>query len=170
MKHLGMLAACAALVLFSCDDELGERIYTEDELGVIIEWCSCGWSDVINETDDAVTLITSYPFDSHEDITSVIAPGDTLRLDIGAAAPGVSIFECTLATIILADGTRIDCGRDIKTPWSEYFLSNYEQEQTYEVVGFDGKKLRHNIVILTYHINNQLIDLFEQSSTRSAPL
>lgn len=159
MKRLAVLAAMTALVLAGCNKE--EKIYTEDELGVIIEWVRCGWDEVKNETGGTVTLITSYPFGSHEDVTSVLAPGEMVKLDIGAAAPGVSIGESSQAIIRLDDGTEIVCVHDKEmTPWAERLYTNFQQEHTYEVIDFDGKKLRHNLVIQSYHIDQTLIDLW----------
>lgn len=158
MKRLVFLATMATLVLSGC-----EKIYTQEELGVIIEWARCGWSEVKNETGAPVKLTTSYP-GYQEDVTSVIMDGEMVKLDIGAYIPGVSIKESSRAIIHLADGTEIVCVQaEQLTPWAERFYTNYEKEETYEVIDFDGKKLRHNIVILTYHIDQTLIDLWKES-------
>ena len=141
-----------------------EKIYTEEELGVIVEWVRCGWSEVKNETEASVKLPTSYPLGYHDDVTSVIKAGEMVKLDIGAAAPGVSINESLRTVIQLADGTEIVCVQAQQmTPWAERFYTNYEKEDTYEVIDLDGKKLRHDMVILTYHIDQTLIDLWKES-------
>ena len=159
MKRLVFLASmAAALALSGC-----EKIYTQEELGVIIEWARCGWSEVKNETGAPVKLTTSYP-GYQEDVTSVIMDGEMVKLDIGAYVPGVSIKESSRAIILLADGTEIVCVQaEQLTPWAERFYTNYEKEETYEVIDYEGKKLRHDIVILTYHIDQTLIDLWKES-------
>ena len=76
----------------------------------------------------------------------------------------MSIKESSRAIIHLADGTEIVCVQaEQLTPWAERFYSNYEKEETYEVIDYEGKKLRHDIVILTYHIDQTLIDLWKES-------
>lgn len=167
MKRFVILAAMAALALSGCKKAYtgeDEKVYTEQELGVIIERLTCGWCEVKNETGATVKLTTSYPFGYHEDITSEIVSGESVKLDIGSAAPGVSIGESNKAVISLADGTEIVCvPSEIMTPWAEHFYSNYEKEETYEVTDFGGKKLRLDLVILTYHIDQALIDLWKES-------
>lgn len=167
MKRFYALAALAAMILSGCEEipglEEGEKVYTEEELGVIVEWVRSGWDEVKNETDQPVTLITSYLFD--EDVTSEILPGESVKLDIGAALPGTSIPECSLAVIRLADGSEIVCVQngEIFTPWAERFFTNYEKEETYEIVDMEGKPLRHDLIILTHHIDQTIIDLWEES-------
>lgn len=158
-----ILAAVAALVaLAGCEKSPEEKVYTEKELGLIVEWVRGGWSEVKNETGTTVTLTTSYP-EHQEDVTSEIAAGEAVKLDIGAAAPGVSIGESIMAVITLADGAEIVCVRaEHMTPWAERFYNHYEKEETYEVVDHEGKKLRHDLVVLTYHIDQTLIDLWKK--------
>lgn len=121
IKRLGLLVACAAMVFCSCGKD--ERIYTEDELNMIVEWSRAGWTEVINKTDGAVTLITEYPDYCHvKELTSVLQKGDTVKLDWGAQAPGVSILECTKVTVKLSDGSEIVCDWDAKNPWSKRFF------------------------------------------------
>lgn len=167
MKRLVFFATMTVLVLSGCEKEAGsdeDKIYTEDELGVIVEWVRCGWSEVKNETEATVKLTTSYPFGYHEDVTSDIVAGEMVKLDIGAAVPGVSIEESLRAVINLADGTEIVCVQSSQmTPWAERFYTNFEKEETYEVIDLDGKKLRHDLVVLTYHIDQTLIDLWKES-------
>lgn len=110
MKTLGLAALCTAAILCSCE----ERIFTVEELGMIIDWGYCGWSEVLNDTDGTVTLTTSYSYADIQDIISVIKPGDYVELKIGAFAPGVSIQECRTAKVRLLDGT----GRRFGTTWS----------------------------------------------------
>ena len=164
MKRIAILAALAALLLSGCKKE--PAYYTEDELGVIIEWSRYGYSEVKNETNAPVTLVTSYRSGYPKDITSVIQPGEAIQLDIGAAVPGASIQESRQAIICLADGTEILCVHstaDHMTPWAKQFYTHYEQEQTYEIVDFEGKKLRHNLVVMTYHIDQELIDIWKDN-------
>lgn len=165
MKRILLLTVIASLALIGCGDYVQteeDKIYTEEELGVIVEWIRGGWSEVKNETGETVTLVTSYPFGYHEDVTSEIPAGEAVKLDIGAAAPGTSIGESSYAVISLSNGDEIVCIQaETMTPWAERFYTNFEKEETYEVVDLDGKKLRHDLVILTYHIDQTLIDLWK---------
>ncbi len=153
----------AAVLLCSCKKE--EKIYTEEELQVIVEWVCCGWSEVKNETNGTVTLITTYPHASSSDkkeITSVIAPGDHVKLDIGAYVSGVSIEESRTATIKLADGTEILCQRYGDDAWSKLFYETFEDREEYEVVELStGHKVRHDLRVRTYHINQNLIGVWK---------
>lgn len=173
MKNLVILSAVAAAMLCSCvkDEshsespaEYGntgdEKIYTEDELGVIVEWVRRGWDEVHNETDETVTLITTYPFNLHDDVTSAIEPEKSIKLDAGAAVPGISLQECNTATIRLSDGTEILCTPGAVDKWSRHFFGNYEEWKDYEVVKLDGKNLRHDLWIRAYHIDKTLVELW----------
>ena len=48
----------------------------------------------MRKPDGTVKLTTSYPASYHEDVSSVINAGDTVKLSAGAYLPGVSIEEC----------------------------------------------------------------------------
>ena len=173
MKRWMIACVVVAAALCSCGNLEEEKLYTPEELGWIIEWNYCGWSEVKNETEGTVTLVTTYPdyniaaFPAK--VTSVIMPGDTVRLNSGAFLPGVSISESLTATIKLGDGTEIACTRGYyesrydchyDNPWSERFYENYEQRSDYEVVKMHDKNVRHNLVIRTYHIDNTLVDIW----------
>ena len=165
-----LFAALAALC--SCGNLEDEKIYSPEELGWIIEWNYSGWSEVKNETDGTVTLVTAYPnygpdYPFPTEVTSVIMPGDAVQLKAGAFIPGVSIGECLTATIKMAGGVEIVCTRGYyesrydcryDDPWSERFFGNYEQRSDYEVVKMHDKNVRHNLSIRTYHIDKTLVD------------
>jgi hypothetical protein len=91
-------------------------------------------------------------------------------LDIGAAVPGVSIEECVSATVILSDGSEIVCSQNRYNEWSRQFFDNYGERQEYEVVDFEGKKLRHDLCIRTYHIDNALVELWLEATETPAGL
>lgn len=165
MKHWG-IALCAATLLFcAC-----EKIYTPEELGMIVEWRSSGWSDVINETGETATLVTLYPShgNSYSELTTVILPGDAARFERGAFLPLVSIEECASATIRLSDETEIVCTRGTDDPWSDHFFNNRQSRDTFEIVVMPDiperpeTKVRHNLVISTYHIDQTLVDLWKE--------
>ena len=174
MKRFFIVAVMAIMSLCSCENLPVEKIYYPEELGWIIDWSYGGWSEVKNETDETVTLVTTYP-DYHSDsiqteVTSVIMPGDTVRLTKGAFVPGVSIDECLTATIKLGDGTEIVCTRGYyesrydchyDDPWSERFFGNFEQRADYEVVRHEDKNIRHDLIIRTYHIDKTLVDAWK---------
>lgn len=141
-----------------------DRVYTEEELHVEIEWSYSGWSEVINETDGTVKLTTSYPASYHEDVSSVINAGDTVKLSAGAYLPGVSLEECEKATILFGDGTEVLCVPGAADAWSERFFGNRERRNDFEIVDFHGKKLRHDLLVTTYHIDNSLIGLWRDSN------
>ena len=171
MKRFVLVAVLASMALSACENLEDEKIYTAEELGMIIEWNYSGWSEVKNETDGTVTLVTTYT-DLYSDIrpteyTSVIMPGDAAHLKSGAFIPGISIGECLTATIKLGGGTEIVCTRGYyesrydchyDDPWSERFFGNYEQRSDYEVVKMHDKNVRHNLSIRTYHIDKTLVD------------
>ena len=162
MKKLMILAALSA-VAFSCGKE--EKVYTEDELGVIIEWNSSGWSEAYNDLEGTVTLVTTYP-DIHfsektTEKTSVIEPGHFVKLETGAFMPGVSIGESLSASIRLSDGTEILCTHGADNAWSKRFYETFTQRQEQEIIDFHGKKLRHNLGVQTYHIDRALVDLWQ---------
>ena len=167
MKKLVFLAVCSVLVFCSCGqkqiEEEGEKIYTEDELGVDIEWPYSGWSEVKNETDGTVTLETLYGMEPDSELTTVIEKGGFAKFNAGAYLPGVSIDECIRATIILSDGTIFFCWHNSEDAWSVRFFQNFEERKEYEVVDIDGKQVRHELIVRTYHIDNALVDLWNNS-------
>ena len=162
MKKLFLILAALATV--ACSKGQEEKVYTEDELGAIIEWAYSGWCEVYNDLDGTVTLVTTYPdmlsSEKTTEKTSVIKPGECLKLEIGAYVPGVSIGESLAAAIKLSDGTEILCTRGADTPWSKFFYDNYTQRNEDEIVDFHGKKLRHSLLFVTYHIDQTLVDLW----------
>ena len=169
-KFFGILAICALPVLSSCSPT--EKIYTEEEIGlsVEVEWARSGWNEVINETSGTVTLITYFPYvisyspEQHE-LTTVINPGKTAKFDVGCFIEGTSIDECLKATIVLGDGTQIVCERgDPMNAWSNRFFTNYLTRDDSEIAVVDGKMVRHKLYVRTFHIDNELIDLWRAGS------
>ena len=166
MKKLIILAMCSALAFCSCGQkqtEVEEKVYTEDELGVEIDWNSSGWSEVKNDTDGTVTLITYYNLDPGTEVTTVIKKGEFAKLTAGAYVPGVSIDECIKATIILDDNTTFSCERDSEDAWASRFFENFEQRKEYEYVDIDGKTVSHELIVRTYHIDDELVKLWRDS-------
>ena len=161
MKKLMILAALSAVVL-SCGKE--EKVYTPEELGAIIEWGSSGWSEVYNDLEGTVTLITTYlEYDgiNTTEKSSVIKPGEFVKLAIGAFVPGVSIGESLSASIKLSDGSEILCTRGADNAWSQRFYETFTVRQEQEIVEMDGKKVRHDLSVLTYHIDRTLVNLWQ---------
>ena len=181
MKHLAILVAFSILALCSCGpdnvvrpkekENTDDKIYTEAELGVIVEWIYGGKNEVYNETDGTVILTTFYPGDVDladlRSLTSVIGKGERLELKIGAYLPGDSLDECTKARIKLSDGTEFECVHgggpkdEWENAWSRRFFKNHEDSYTFEVVDCEGKKLRHDLIVRSYHIDNTLVDLWK---------
>lgn len=162
MKKLMILAALSAVVL-SCGKE--EKVYTPEELGAIIEWGSSGWSEIYNDLEGTVTLTTTY-LDMHDgtkttEKSSVIQPGDFVKLETGACIPGVSIGESLSASIKLSDGSEILCTRGADNAWSKRFYETFTERQEQEIVEMDGKKVRHDLSVLTYHIDRTLVNLWQ---------
>lgn len=161
MKKLMILAALSAVVL-SCGKE--EKVYTPEELGAIIEWGSSGWSEVYNDLEGTVTLITTYlEYDgiNTTEKSSVIKPGEFVKLAIGAFVPGVSIGESLSASIKLSDGSEILCTRGADNAWSKRFYETFTERQEQEIVEMDGKKVRHDLSVQTYHIDKTLVNLWQ---------
>ena len=161
MRRVIFLAALAAVACSKAD----ERIYTEAELGVAIDWAYLGWSEVYNNLDETVTLVTTYPDHSDKTIekTFVIEPGDFVKMEIGCFAPGMSISESLTATIKLNDGTEILCTNGADNAWSKHFYETFEQRNEDAIVDFNGKKLRHSWLYVTYHIDKSLVDIWQAS-------
>ena len=146
MKRTLIVIALTVMALSSCFSEH--------------EWLYGGWSEVYNDLDATVTLVTTYPpFTGSETppVTSIIKPSDYIKLDIGAYIYGRSIDECLTATIILSDGTEILCSKGTDNTWSKRFFENYKQRKKVEWVGLD----RHDMVVRTYHIDQKLINLWK---------
>ena len=173
MKRLVILAAVTAAVFCSCGRKLAEEvIYTPEELGIYVEWGRSGWSEVYNGTDGAVTLVTTYlDIDNtgeKRELTSVIAPGEFIKLDRGAFAPGVSIDESLTASIRWGDGTEILCTRGAENAWSRRFYGTFEEREEYEVVPLaDGRKVRHDLVVRTFHIDRTLVELWRAGQSEN---
>ena len=159
MRMVVILAALAAVACSKAD----ERIYTEKELRVTIDWAYLGWSEVYNNLDETVTLVTTYPDHSDKTIEKafVIEPGDFVKMEIGCFEPGTSISESLTATIKLNDGTEILCTNGADNPWSKRFYETFEQRNEDAIVDFKGKKLRHNWLYVTYHIDKSLVDIWQ---------
>ena len=158
MNKLGIIAAMVTLLFCSCEKNDEEKIYTTEELGVIVEWGRIGWNEVYNETGASITLIVSA---YAGDVTSTINPGEFVTLDVGGFMPRISIDESYSVTIRLSDGKEIVCSRGAEDSWSKRFFNNFEQREEYEVVVLeDGRKVRHNLAVRTYHIDNTLVELW----------
>lgn len=160
-----------SLILCACQAEeitQDEGIYTPEELGMIVEWTRGGWSEVYNELDSQVTLVTTYYSDNQESqtVTSVIKPGSFVTLDAGAYLPGISIDECQTASIRISEDEEILCTRGALNPWTYSFFKNFEQRKEFEIVELDGKKVRHDMVVRTYHISNTLLKLWQAERDR----
>lgn len=168
MKRNILGALCfVSMLLCGCGQKVNteeEKVYTEEELGVIVEWASSGWSEVYNDTKELVTLTTSYyPGAQPRPLTSVIKPGEAVKLNAGAYVPGVSIDECIKAIIKFSDNTQILCDRESDYAWSKRFFENVQQRKEVEVVELaGGKKVSHDLVVRTFHIDNTLKELWEE--------
>ena len=160
MRKVIILVALTVVACTIVPDE--EKVYTEAELGVEIDWAYLGWSEVYNDLNGTVTLVTTYPDEHYSDKTIektfVIEPGDLVKMEIGAFAPGTSISESLTATIKLSDGTEIICTNGADNPWSKHFYETYEQRNEEVIMDLEGKKLRHSWLYLTYHIDQSLVD------------
>ena len=158
LSYMRMVVLLAVLAVVACSKD--DRIYDENELNAVIDWAYLGWSEVYNDLDKTVTLVTTYPDYSGriEEKTYVIEPGDFVKMEIGAFAPGTSIGESLTATIKLADGTEILCTKGADNPWSKLFYETFEQRNEYEIMNFERKKYRHSWLYVTYHIDKSFVD------------
>lgn len=146
-------------------DDSDDHIYTSDELweqfGVIFEYRYSGWCDVYNETDKSVRMTISYPqFYPQDDLEVVITPGEYSRLMIGGNDPGWDFSICSSASFLLEDGTSIVFSPNKGNEWSNYFFTNVDCGEDYEIGEFEGKKVRHDMVTKTYHFNDSVIALW----------
>lgn len=157
----------AAMAFCSCEKE---KIYTElelDQMGIIVEWVRSGWDEVYNELDAPVTLVTCYPDGMRESVTSTIAPGEFVELNRGQAAPGYSLEECKSAQICFGNEEPFTCFKDGNDACSKRFFEHVEQRQA-EVVELSGNgmKVRRNLLVRTYHIDRELIELSRDAAAR----
>ena len=188
LNHMRLLVVCAIWALCSCGpdktvapggndngNKKDDRVYTADELGWIIEWRYRGYDKVYNETDGTVALTVFCPDDQNlsELIseTSVIASDNYLQLEIGDYLPGHSVTECVKVKIKFGDGTEFECeqgGRQSpgsmqetwKNAWSEHFFKDCQQKNEYEVTEMDGYKIRHDLIVRTYHVDDELVEIW----------
>lgn len=162
MKRLVTVAVLAAMAFCSCTKD-NEMVYTLEEIrqmGIIVDLAYFGWSEVYNDTKEPVTLITSYPMpDRHEPVSSVIKPGDFVKLMHGVMLLGKSIDECNTASIILGDGTEILCSQKKDDNRSQYFFENFDQRVEPEITTVFDKKVRIDHIVKAYHINDDLIEI-----------
>lgn len=165
MKHVLFYSFALFFLLLSCGEK-EEKIYTTEELGVSVEWNYYGWNDVKNETSSYVTLITEYPltnpyYEKISPFSNTISPHQSLRLQWGLNEHGTSIDEAWTVTICLTDETKIPCYQTSETSWSKLFYSNTQKSKESEIVEIEGKRVRHDLVVKTYHITDELIDLYK---------
>lgn len=123
-----------------------------------IDWDYSGWSETKNETSQTVTLITTYSPGLYPTTTETILPGESLKQYRTNWAPGNSVGESLTATIKLEDGSEILCVKDSDDSWSRRFYDNHETRKSAEWSHFQ----RHEITIETYHIDNELIEIWRK--------
>ncbi|MBR5034191.1 MAG: hypothetical protein IKX71_02690 [Bacteroidales bacterium] len=163
LSYVRFLLFLAAIAVVACSKVPDDKIYTEQELGVVIDWLYLGWSEVYNNLDGTVTLVTTYPDYSDKKIekTFVIEPGNFVKMEIGCFAPGTSISESLTATIKLSDGNEILCTNGADNTWSKRFYETFEQRNEDVILDIDGKKLRRSMLYVTYHIDKSLVDIWQ---------
>ncbi|MBO7574353.1 MAG: hypothetical protein J6S99_00865 [Bacteroidales bacterium] len=55
----------------------------------------------------------------------------------------------------------------IEDAWSKRFFEHFEKREEFEVVEMvEGKKVRHDLVVCTYHIDDTLIDLWREGQNK----
>lgn len=136
--------------------EIENVIYTEEELGVYIQWPYIGYSIVSNDLAENVTLKVSFANQIHEDILTTIGMGQSVRFKNESFSQAV--FEsCSRVSIVLADGTEIQCTNGATNAWSKSFFENVEEIDDIEIVEIEKKKIYHNLCNLVYHIDQELI-------------
>lgn len=127
---------------------------------VDIEWEYAGWSETMNETSEPVTLVTTFhPMVPPE--TVIILPGESVKQYKTLTSRGTSVGESLTATIILADKTEIFCSKDSADDWSRRFYGNFETRKSAQWSHFR----RHEITIDTYHIDNELIEIWRKNQS-----
>lgn len=163
-EDMKRIVAISMFIIVACCLPSCEKVYSEEEAGIIAEWLYSGWCYVNNETTDMVTLTITYPEGTEQrSLVEVIQPGGSIKLTIGSAERGTSIKECNSVTISSASGSQIECTRGSDDSWSRYFFSNYETEMDSEIVRLGGKKIRRNLTVEKYHIDSTLISLWNNN-------
>ena len=165
-SYMRKIIILIALAVVACTKAPEEKVYSEEELGVYLDWAYLGWSEVYNNLNGAVTLVTTYPVpysDKTIEKIFVIEPGDFVKMEIGVPyfSRGTSISESITAAIKFSDGTEIFCTNGADNPWSKHFYETYEQRYEDEIMDYNGKKFRHSWLYLTYHIDQSLVDIWQ---------
>lgn len=175
-------AACMAFFCFSCTPAINEEVvddhvYTVSELynefGIVLEWRWIGRCEVYNETSGPVMMTITYPYwAQREPLTVVMNSGEYTSLKIGSLyTVGEDLSACAKTAFIFENGTEIvitpDMGEGWPNAWSEYFLTNINVQDDYEIIeqNIDGvtRKIRHDLVVVTYHINETLVNLWRSA-------
>lgn len=167
-SFISLLIPLLAFTLISCNGIEDEHIYTENEIpGLFIDLQYSGWEDIYNDTNSAVLLVLKYPgFEGEKELRFNIKPGEYARLNIGAMSPGEELSKCSEGIFTFGNGQEIIISPQKDDPWSVYFLTNYESKDEYIIVELPGRpirKVRHDMVALTYHFNNELIDIWRSN-------
>ena len=147
------------ITIASCEQkqEIENVIYTEEELGVNIQWPYTGYSIVSNDLAENVTLKVSFANQIHESILTTIDVGQSVRFKNERSSPNAVFESCSRVSIVLADGTEIQCTNGATNAWSKTFFENVEEIDDIEIVEIEKKKIYHNLCNLVYHIDQELI-------------
>lgn len=150
----------AFITMISCTQkqETEDVIYTEEELGVNIQWPYIGYSIVSNDLAENITLKVSFANQIHEDILTRIDRGQSVRFKNERSSPNAFFQSCSGVTIVLADGTEIQCTNGAINAWSKTFFEKVEKMDEIEIVEIEKKKIYHNLCNLVYHIDQELIN------------
>ena len=136
-----------------------------------IDWSYNGYAEIKNETSGTVTVTISPAEDSpyiglyshmpSRPENGVINAGEALTKyywnpDQESIKGGL---EPLTVTITLAGGSKIICSPDSDASWSRRFYDNSETRKSALWSHFQ----RHEIVIETYHIDEELLELWRAS-------
>ena len=56
-SYMRKIIILIALAVVACTKAPEEKVYSEEELGVYLDWAYLGWSEVYNNLNGAVTLV-----------------------------------------------------------------------------------------------------------------
>lgn len=159
-----------AYIDMSCGD-VGKTIHVHQKMQeghVIVEWARSGWDDVVSDLPDPVTVLTLYTEDPddpwNEGATPhEIAPGGSVRLDVGAFIPGESIRERPFMQLTLSDGREFMLSQSGEEEWNRIFYDSFTEETVRERVDAGGIWTNHIYTTRVYRITPQLVALLNES-------
>lgn len=168
MNSFGRLISLFLLsvLLLSCSSSSDERVYTAEELWLLVEWNYSGFDYIENKTSNNVTMTLDYPIGYPESKTFEIPPHSTISLKKKCYLKGESIYESiSISFVIQNHESTISFSRTDESPWAQYFLvtNKKSDNDAFEIVEINGQKVKHTLINDYYFIDQAFIDIFDSN-------